>query len=137
MANFDGHDDTLDSREIIERIEELGHEYEDVTAREMPESPTKADLIFALGDDGAEEYDALTALRDDADSLSDWNYGETLIHEDYFTDAMKELCEDVGYTPANLPEWIKNNIDWDGVADALRADYTDFEFRGATYWARS
>lgn len=121
MANFDGYDDIIDSREIIERIEEL------------------ADAL-AEGDFSQEDHDelsALTALRDDAESLADWHYGETLIHENYFTQAMKDDVVDCGYLPANLPWWIKDNIDWDGVADALKADYTDFTFRGAEYWARA
>ena len=58
----------------------------------------------------------------------------TFIHEDYFTQAMEELCEDIGYLPEGAPDWLV--IDWDATADNLRADYTDVEFRGSTYWAR-
>ncbi len=128
MANFDGHDDIIDSREIIERIEEL--------EAEATNEDGDIDAELLLPED-AEEYAALILLREDAESLADWHHGETLIHEDYFTQAMKELCEDTGLLPDNLPWWLEDNINWDGVADNLRADYTDFQFRGAIYWARS
>lgn len=131
MANFDGHDDIIDSREIIERIEEIESDATFIQDEE-------GEFTLALLDsDTREEYDALIALREDAESLADWHYGETLIHENYFTQAMRELCKDVGFIPHDLPGFIEHSIDWDGVADDLRADYTDFEFRGSTYWARS
>lgn len=128
MTNFDGYDDILDSREIIERIEEL----ETFATDDSGEIDTE---IF--NDYEAVEYAALISLRDAADSLPDWEYGVTLIHENYFTAAMKDDVIECGYLPNGLPRWIADNIDWEGVADALKADYTDFEFRGATYWARA
>ena len=138
MANFDGHDEVLDSREIIERIDELQAEFIDATDSNHDDyAMSEDDWAYGLGAEGAAELVALMALREDADSLADWEHGETLIHEDYFPQAMKELCEDVGHLPADLPEWIKDNIDWDGVADDLCANYTGFQFRGSTYWARS
>lgn len=137
MANFDGYDDIIDSREIIERIEELEAEFIDATDSDPAELMSEDDWAFGLGEEGAAELVALIALRDDADHLSDWHYGETLIHENYFTAAMKDDVIECGYLPNGLPRWIADNIDWDGVADNLKADYTDFTFRGQTYWARA
>lgn len=39
--------------------------------------------------------------------------------------------------PKELPWYIANHIDWDGVADELKADYTSIDYDGVTYWVRS
>lgn len=131
MANFDGTDAFFDSREVIERIAEL----EEIGTEENSEGiEFDADRLC---DEFREEYDSLIALQDEVEGyISDWQYGAMFISEDYFTDYAEELVKDVGYIPADLPEWIKDNINWDGVADALKVDYTEFEFRGTTYYAR-
>lgn len=126
MAQLDGTDDVFDSREVIERIAELESELEDLDADD------DYDEIIELRD----ELTALIEFRDEYDGLfgDSFKDGITFIHEDYFTDAMKELCEDIGYLPEGTPEWLV--IDWDETADNLRADYSEAEFRGSTYWAR-
>jgi len=67
---------------------------------------------------------------------SEWEYGVTLIEEDDFEDYCQELVEDIGDLPRDLPSYISNNIDWSGVADNLRQDYSEVEFRGTTYLYR-
>ena len=47
---------------------------------------------------------------------------------------MMELLSDTGYFPADLPGWIV--IDEEETASNMREDYTGFEFRGTTYYAR-
>ena len=81
---------------------------------------------------------ALRKLRDEASdgTIPDWGYGETFLHEDYFEEAMQEQVKDLGYLPDDLVWWIDSAIDWGKVADILRQDYTEFEFRGSTYLAR-
>ena len=86
--------------------------------------------------DEREEYDALVALRDEArDYVPDWEYGSTFISDDYFEDYAEEYARDIGAIPTDL-EWPCNRIDWEAAADDLKIDYTSFEFRGQTYWAR-
>ena len=137
MPNFDGTDDYFDSREVIERIAELTAAFIDATGVDPADVMSADDWAFGLGEDGAAEMVALIAFRDEADHLPDWEYGETFIRDDNFTDYVQELVEDSGYIPADLPGWLANAIDWEQVADALKRDYTEFEFRGATYWARA
>lgn len=137
MASFDGTDDYFDSREVIERIAELEAEYADVHNRDFdPKSFTISDLIFAMGDAGAEEFQALLALREEAEGyISDWQYGETF----YTWGALVEYAEETVrecYTPGGLPSWVTNHIDWEAVAEEIKVDYTEFEFRGTTYYAR-
>lgn len=135
-TNFDGSDDTLDSRDILERIEELTAEFIDATEGDPGDTMTVDDWKVGLSEDDAEELAALIDFRNEEDG----NYGDSFedgvifIHEDYFTEAMRELCQDIGAVPADTPGFLA--IDWDETADNLRVDYTSAQFRGVTYWAR-
>lgn len=128
---FDGTEDFLDSREVIERIEELEAYLENSTDPELTEEEREE----ALDEFDREEYDALIKLRDEADdNIADWEYGETFISESAFTDYAMELLSGIGYLPSNLPSWIV--IDEEETASKMKEDYTEFEFRGTTYYAR-
>lgn len=131
MSNtaFDGTDDLFDSREVMERIAEL-----EEVGTETNSEGTEFDAD-RLCDEFREEYDALIELRDDAEgNIADWEYGETFISENAFTDYMMELLSDIGYLPADLPGWIV--INEEETASNMKVDYTEFEFRGTTYYAR-
>ena len=131
MSNtaFDGTDNFFDSREVIERIAEL----EEVGTDTNSEG-TEFDAD-RLCNEFREEYDALIELRDEAEgNIADFEYGETFISEHAFTDYMMELLSDIGYLPADLPGWIV--IDEEETASNMKEDYTEFEFRGTTYYAR-
>lgn len=42
----------------------------------------------------------------------------------------ESLCEELGYTPKDLPSWIATHIDWQAVWDAeLRHDYFAYDDR--------
>lgn len=122
MSNFNLGDDIIDSRDVIERIAEL----EDMAAGGK-----------AFRDSDAHELAALRAFADEASSVSDWEYGEAFIRDDHFQDYARELVEECEYIPANLPDWIARNINWEEwAADALKADYAGYELDGVKYWAR-
>lgn len=128
--NFDGTDDVFDSRDVIERIAELEEIGTETNSEGTGFDPDR------LCDEFREEYDALIAFRDEAEQeFSEWTDGVTFVLDDYFTDYAMDMLEDVGYLPADLPEWIV--IDRDETADNVREDYTSIEFRGETYWARA
>lgn len=154
--------DIIDVRDIIERIEELRAEKKplqdafDEADAERTELSDKegeeagyaaADVKATDAKDALAEWDeseeaaelqTLESLMEDlAGNGGDekWEgvwYPVTLIHEDHFVDAMKELCEDIGDFPKGTPTYYV--IDWDATADNLRADYTSTEYDGATYW---
>lgn len=112
-------DDVIDSRDVIARIEEL-----------------EAEDVGMLPADEFSELWALKALADEASGYAaDWQYGEMLIHDDYFETYAQELAEEIG---AVDPEagWPLNRIDWESAADDLKIDYTSVEFDGETYWIR-
>lgn len=90
--------------------------------------------------DDAKEYATLKDLLDDLQGnggdeqwRGDW-YPVTLINDDYFVEAMKELCADIGDIPRDLPSYIE--IDWEATAKNLRVDYSSTEFDGVTFWYR-
>lgn len=126
MASLDGTDDVFDSREVIERIEELESEYD---------NPAEATLQGEPDEEVRDEYSALKALQEEAEGyIPDWSYGETFIHADYFTEYAIEMLSDLGHLPADLPSWIV--LDEDATAEKILEDYTEFTFRGSTYYAR-
>ena len=110
-------DDTIDSRDIIDRIEWLEGD-EDRTHEE------------------SEELAALKALQDEAEGYAaDWLYGATLIRESYFEEYAQELAEDIGAIDRNAG-WPAYCIDWEQAARDLSQDYSMVEFAGVNYWIR-
>jgi hypothetical protein len=117
MADVDNQADIIDSRDIIERINELTRDAEDHLASED-------DLV---------ELEILTKLAEDAEGYSsDWRYGEALIRDSYFEDYAQEVAEELGM----ISGAEKNCIDWERAAKELQYDYTSVDFDGVTYWLR-
>jgi len=134
-------DDTIDSRDIIARLEELQSEKDDltlaVTDLDPQEEPEELDeAVTALSvweDDNGEEYEALKALDEEGEECSsDWRYGELLIRESYFEKAMDEMVSECYELPKDLPFWMTITYDY----DALRQDYTELDFGGVSYFVR-
>jgi len=124
-------DSVIDSRDIIERIEELQAE-RDTYDEERGE---ERDPWTAAQPDDAAELAALEKLAKECEEYAeDWNVGTTLIRHSYFTEYARELVEDCGYISPELPHWIE--IDWTATAENVRADYTSVDFDGALYWVR-
>ena len=136
MNAFTGTEYTFDSREAIERIDELTAEFVDSTDSDPADIMSIDDWRHGLTEDDAAELVALIALRDECDGyVSDWTYGETFIHEGYFTAYCMEMLSELEYLPTDMPSWII--IDGDATADNMKEDYTAFEFMGSTYYALS
>lgn len=130
-TDFDGTDDIMDSRDIIEQIDYLENLLEEMEDPDL----TDEDRAELTDEFDSEEYDALKALADEAEGyIPDWEYGATFISESHFTDYCMDTLIDVGYMPADLPGWIV--IDEEATAENMKADYTEYEFRGTTYYAR-
>lgn len=115
--------DILDIRDLIERYEEL----------ETQELKSESE---------ENEFNDLQALLDELESnggdeqwRGNW-YPLTLINEDYFTEYCCDLVKDIGDIPSSLPDYISTNIDWEGVADDLKVDYSEVTYNGETYYYR-
>ena len=138
---IDNSADTLDSRDIIARIEELETERDSCTLLREDDNGNVTEEADPQGwaDQYPEDAAELAALHKlateaDGDDEGDWKYGEILIRDDYFTDYTRELLEDCGTIPRDLPWWVE--IDWEATARNVRADYTAVDFDGVTYWIR-
>ena len=110
-------DDVIDSRQIIERIEEL-------------------EGIVDPDDEETSELASLKALAEEASGYSeDWRYGATLVRDSYFQTFAQDFAEDIGAINKDAT-WPNTCIDWEQAARELQMDYTAVEFDGVTYWVR-
>ena len=141
--------DIIDSRDIVERIEELENSFPDTCEHCGERLSCLDDFIefkFELMCSDCEQpldfddFDELKVLKELAkegeDYSSDWKYGETLIRDTYFKDYAMELADDIGAINSDS-NWPNNCIDWDKAARELQYDYTMIEYDGIDYWIRS
>jgi len=115
----------LDTRELQARLEELEAMRE--AHADDPETEPELD---------AEEERELEELQTLSEEVSDWNYGETLIHESNFESYARELAEDISGRDA-FDSWPMTCIGWKQAAEALQSDFTTYEYEGETYYARA
>lgn len=126
-ATLDLTRDIIDVRDIIARFESLeadSHTWcddgDDADAWAELHA-LQAILADLMGNGGDEQW------------RGDW-YPCTLIRDSYFTYYAREMLEDCGTIPRDLPSWVE--IDWDATAGNVRMDYTPVEIDGSTYWYR-
>jgi hypothetical protein len=121
---------TIDVREIIERIEELENSklahQEDPTGGHWSDEETQelADLTAIMQD--------LKGGGGDEQWRGDW-YPLTLIADCHFTDYAQELVHDC-YDLKGLPNFV--HIDWEATAREVRMDYSQTTIDGFTYYYR-
>lgn len=164
MSNIDNTEDLLDSRDIIERIEELEGDRaaleEDVENAEAAladyiensddedaENSTDALALAVALDEArkalaewdesgdAEELKTLKDFAEDLEGYGDWEHGETLIRKSYFVEYVEDLLKDCGDLPKDIPWYIC--IDWEATARNIKIDYTEANFDGVTYYMRA
>lgn len=151
--NISNTDGTIDSRDVIERLEELTAErdaaqdhFDECTETysfhnsagtedgpEWEDYKTARDELNAWLSENGDEYVTLQSLAEQGERYaSDWNYGEQLIRDSYFESAMDEMVADCYELPKDLPSWMIVTYDY----DALRQDYTEIDFDGVAYLIR-
>lgn len=121
--------DILDSRDLINYLEELEAELE-----EWVEDDGKDEEKYLYLSTEIEKM--LEIIREGEQTVSDWKYGETLISEDYFTQYAEELADELGLIDSKA-HWPTCYIDWEAAAESLKMDYTSIDIEGRTYYARS
>lgn len=140
---IDYSSDIIDSRDLYNRLEELREisQAVDDAQEELDssEDENKEDLVAAL-DSATDAYndikDELKELEIAESEISEFSGGNTLISEQHFEDYCREMLEDCGDIPKGLPDYIKNNIDWSGVASDLKHDYSEITLQGNTFYYR-
>jgi hypothetical protein len=113
-------EDLLDSRDIIARIKEL-----ELLADEEE-----------LDEGDRHDLDALRSLADEASGCADWEHGETLIRDSFFTEYAQEFAEDIGAI-SDVHNWPLYCIDWEQAARELQMDYMCVSYDGIDYWIPS
>jgi hypothetical protein len=146
------NDDVIDSRDLIDRAYDLIDEFlpafneqqaddgdEDLQIER--EDALHDDLFNAwleaaanMGDERDELVELLKVWRE-CENFSDWTYGEQLIRDNYFTEYARQMLEDCGTIPSELPWYVA--VDWDKTADNIKVDYTYVDFNGVDYWIRN
>lgn len=111
-------------------------DYEDMTGsfEDIRFEEEELEDFCALWGGELEDIEAIDDLENEIGS--EWNYGVTLIDENDFEDYAKDLVIDWGDLPSNIPSYIENNINWSGVADDLKVDYTEVNYKDGTYLFR-
>ena len=106
MTTVDNNQDTLDSRDIQECIDEL-EEGGTIPIQEVPQDKEPANF----DQEESEELQQLLDFKEEVNS-SEWDDGLTLISESYFEDYAQELAEDIGAISRDT-QWPLNCIDWE------------------------
>jgi hypothetical protein len=131
-TTIDNTVDVIDSRDVIERIEELRDE------RDAHDEEGRGRSWAEEYPEEAEELRALEELQSEAEGYaSDWRHSAQLIRDSYFEDYARGLAEDLHGDALRRTEWPFSCIDWEAAASELQQDYTAVDFDGVTYWVRS
>lgn len=156
-------DDVIDSRDVIQRADELADERNALveTLKEARETLGDArDDTSVLAEDEDEiadleakveeakanlldwderykdELDSLMKLEEEGrDATGEFQHGEALIRYSYWEQYVQELLQDIGDLPKDIPHYIV--IDWEATARNIAVDYTTVDFDGVEYYIRS
>jgi hypothetical protein len=126
----------IDTRDLIERRNELKQaildNFKDIFEHYADDTDDFDDILWdeeeiqswkEYWSDELQEIEDIDDLENEINN-GEFDYGTTLIPEDDFVDYCEEFVEDCGYFGSDFPQWIKNNIDWEGIADGMKQDYS-------------
>ena len=136
----------LDTRDLIERRDGLKQDildsFLDIFPHYEERTDTFEDILFEeeeiqdWKEDWIQEIEEIEEIDKIENSLgSEFEYGVTLVREDYWEEYVEDLLVEIGYLPKDLPCWIE--IDWSATAYNVRQDYNEVEYQGDTYFGRS
>lgn len=148
----------LDTKDLAEKREELKEEILDSFLETFEhyaeQTETFEDIMFdeeeieswkADWQEDLEEIAAIDQVEEEVERYGedDFDFGTTLISDYDFQEYCEEFCKDKwlashikGFISDNLPELIENNIDWSGIADDMREDFSEVEYQGTIYLFR-
>jgi hypothetical protein len=117
-----------DFLEVFPHYEDMTDTFEDIRFEEEEIESWKDNWFTEL-----EIIETINNLENEVGS--EFSDGVTLIDEDDFEDYCEEFVDDC-YGLRDVPQLIRNNINWSGIADDIKQDYTEVNFRGETYLFR-
>lgn len=124
-TDISNYADTLDTLDIIERLDDINAALENFSA-DYSDKQERNDWLL--------EQKTLTVLLEEVGDES--CHGVTLIRDSYFKTYAMELADEIGAYDRDL-KWPLTCIDWDQAARELRYDYTSVDYDGVTYWFQS
>ena len=125
--NVDLTADIIDVRDIIARVEAIESEGDDTFLADTdPETLGEVRTLRMILND-------LESNGGDEQFRGEW-YPLTLIAEHYFTMYVREMLEDCGDIPRDLPVWVA--IDWQSTAANVAVDYSTVTIQGREYLYR-
>ena len=140
--------DVFDSRDLIEYFETITEnvisEYNETIEEIYGEEAVYYDIEDIEDADekilkdlySFEEYEELKDFIDELSSYcSEFKYGATIIHEDYFEEFVEDYCKGCGYIRNDHPNWIE--IDWTATAENMKYDYTEVCYDNENYFILS
>lgn len=151
----DRYGDVIDSRDVIETVEELRAEMVEAireTAGDDSESLADAADAMTAGDLAAHVAARFPAIASDyvetvddlafwaefaaqGEAFSDWTYGVACVRDDAFEAYARSFAEEIGAIDDDA-RWPATCIDWTEAAEALQGDYSSIDVDGSTWWAR-
>lgn len=134
--------DLIDSRDLLELFEDLktqfvdefnewAEENEHEPIEDWEDAPTNLEDL----EDLHQEITELADFINECAGYGDFDYGEALIHEDYFTEYCEDFLKDCGYIPNDMPSWIE--LDFEATAENMKADYITADWGDETYYMRA
>ena len=138
----------LDTRDLAEKREELQtdlvnsfNDYFDTELEDFGDLTSYIDNsededVQEWKEDNSDDFDHIEEIDELEEEISEFIYGETLIPEDDF----KEYCEDFVndcYNLGDVPDFVKYNINWEGVASDLGVDYSNVTYQGESFLVRA
>jgi len=131
--------DIIDSRNVIDRIQELESErgiLQDAVDESPDDTGYKQDLADWNGDYADELHNLKTLAEEAGQYSSEWPDGVCLIRDTYFAEYAEEEAFSIGAIDRDV-NWPFNHIDWEAAAKELKQDYSCFDYDGEDYWVRS
>jgi len=133
------HKDILDVSELAALAEECGEiledpeEYDAADLQEARDTLTELAVFCHQLGYGYADKDDPESVRDGLDYIA--RNSNPLIDSDHLTGYIREDVEGSGALEG-VPQYIRDNIDWDGVAEDLRSDYSSYTLDGVYYYIR-
>jgi predicted nuclease with TOPRIM domain len=159
MYNFEWGDEQIDSRDINSKYEDLKDDYDSLVEcldecqaallnAKDDNDPNLQEYMQDVEDSqhalnefnssfDKDEMDTLAEVITEGEKANEWFRGVTLIHENHFTDYIKNIIEETYELPEELQSnqwpWNYLQMNYEDAAEEAKQDYYELEVSGHTY----
>ena len=137
----------IDTKDLAEKRDELKEflvdDFNYIFEKEIEDFDELIEIVDNSEDKDVQEwreendndFDHIEEIDYVEDNVLEFSFGETLIPNNDFTEYCKDMVEDC-YNLKDVPDFIKFNVNWEGVASVLGVDYSEIKYQGETYLYR-